>query len=62
MRLGAGVTAALPDDVDARRHLARLEPAAPLLAQAVERGIPVWGEVELAWRLRDPGARRPGWP
>jgi UDP-N-acetylmuramoylalanine--D-glutamate ligase len=30
------------------------KPSAPLLAQAVERGIPVWGEVELAWRLRDP--------
>ena len=29
-------------------------PSAPLLAQAAARGIPVWGEVELAWRLRDP--------
>ena len=28
-------------------------PSAPLLAQAAARGIPVWGEVELAWRLRD---------
>ncbi len=25
-----------------------------MLAQAVARGIPVWGEVELGWRLRDP--------
>ena len=29
-------------------------PTAPLLAQARDRGVPVWGEVELAWRLRDP--------
>ncbi len=28
--------------------------ARPLLAQAAARGVPVWGEVELAWRLRDP--------
>ena len=27
---------------------------APLLAAAARRGVPVWGEVELAWRLRDP--------
>ena len=31
-------------------------PDAPLLAQARARGIPVWGEVELAWRLRDAGS------
>ena len=35
-------------------HLAGLAPGAPLLAQAAARGVPVWGEVELAWRLRDP--------
>lgn len=27
-------------------------PTQPLLAEAGERGIPVWGEVELAWRMR----------
>ena len=27
-------------------------PTAPLLLAAAEAGIPVWGEVELAWRLR----------
>jgi UDP-N-acetylmuramoylalanine--D-glutamate ligase len=33
---------------------------APLVAQARERGVPVWGEVELAWRLREAVAgRRP---
>jgi UDP-N-acetylmuramoylalanine--D-glutamate ligase len=29
-------------------------PDQPLLVAAAEAGIPVWGEVELAWRLRDP--------
>ncbi len=29
-------------------------PSAPLLAQAAARGIPIWGEVELAWRLQHP--------
>ncbi|WP_291052078.1 UDP-N-acetylmuramoyl-L-alanine--D-glutamate ligase [Herbiconiux sp.] len=28
-------------------------PDDPLLLWAAERGIPVWGDVELAWRLRD---------
>ncbi len=28
-------------------------PAHPLVAWATEAGIPVWGDVELAWRLRD---------
>lgn len=27
-------------------------PSQPLLAQAVRTGIPLWGDVELAWRLR----------
>ena len=29
-------------------------PDSAILVQARERGVPVWGEVELAWRLRDP--------
>lgn len=29
-----------------------LRPADPLIGQALDRGIPVWGELELAWRLR----------
>jgi UDP-N-acetylmuramoylalanine--D-glutamate ligase len=29
-------------------------PTHALFAQAAARGVPVWGEVELAWRLRDP--------
>jgi UDP-N-acetylmuramoylalanine--D-glutamate ligase len=31
-------------------------PTSPMLVQARERGVPVWGEVELAWRLRGPRA------
>jgi len=36
-------------------------PSNPLLAAAVDRGVPVWSEVELAWRLRvdRPGGRGP---
>lgn len=30
-------------------------PTTPVLVAAAERGIPVWSEVELAWRLRVPG-------
>ena len=54
VRLGAGSTLVLPDDVDVLVTSPGWRPDAPLLAQARARGIPVWGEVELAWRLRDP--------
>ncbi len=54
VRLGAGSTATLPDDVDLLVTSPGWRPTAPLLAQARARGIPIWGEVELAWRLRDP--------
>ena len=53
VRLEAGATAELPADVDLVVTSPGWKPSAPLLAQATERGIPVWGEVELAWRLRD---------
>jgi len=57
VRLGPGTTAALPADLD---HVDVVvtspgwRPDSPLLVEARERGIPVWGEVELAWRLRHP--------
>ncbi len=53
-RVGTDATATLPDDVDLLVVSPGFRPDAPLLAQAREREIPVWGEVELAWRLRDP--------
>lgn len=54
IRLGAGMTAQLPADADVLVTSPGWHPDAPLLAQARARGIPIWGEVELAWRLRDP--------
>lgn len=54
VRLGPGSTATLPDDVDLVVTSPGWAPSAPLLAQAAGRGVPIWGEVELAWRLRDP--------
>jgi UDP-N-acetylmuramoylalanine--D-glutamate ligase len=59
VRLEPGATAVLPDDVDLVITSPGWRPDAPLLAQAVERGLPVWGEVELAWRLRDPAHTTP---
>ncbi|MDT3400018.1 UDP-N-acetylmuramoyl-L-alanine--D-glutamate ligase [Streptomyces sp. B1866] len=32
------------------------KPSAPLFAAAAAAGVPVWGDVELAWRLRGPDA------
>ncbi len=57
--LEPGASAALPDEVDLVVTSPGWKPSAPLLAQAVARGVPVWGEVELAWRLRDPGTAAP---
>ncbi len=54
VRLGPGMTDKLPDEVDLVVTSPGWHPTAPLLAQAVERGVPIWGELELAWRLRDP--------
>ena len=59
IRLGEGATATLPDDVDLVVTSPGWRPTAPLLAQARDRGVPVWGEVELAWRLRDPDRPAP---
>jgi UDP-N-acetylmuramoylalanine--D-glutamate ligase len=62
VRIGAGATAALPDTPrppDVVVTSPGVPPTAPLIREAGRRGIPVWGEVELAWRLRDrdrPGA------
>jgi UDP-N-acetylmuramoylalanine--D-glutamate ligase len=59
VRLEEGATATLPDDVDLVVTSPGWRPSAPLLAQARARGIPVWGEVELAWRLRHPEQAAP---
>jgi UDP-N-acetylmuramoylalanine--D-glutamate ligase len=59
VRLGPGSTKTLPADVDVVVTSPGWSPSAPLLAQAAARGVPIWGEVELAWRLRDPNRPAP---
>jgi UDP-N-acetylmuramoylalanine--D-glutamate ligase len=59
IRLGAGSTAVLPADIDVLVTSPGWKPTSPLLAQARERGVPIWGEVELAWRLRNPDSPAP---
>lgn len=54
VRIGPGSTATLPDGVDLVVTSPGWRPVAPLIQQARERGIPVWGEVELAWRFQRP--------
>ena len=54
VRLGPGSTATLPPGTDLVVTSPGWRPSAPLLAAAASAGVPVWGEVELAWRLRDP--------
>ncbi|GAA1523470.1 UDP-N-acetylmuramoyl-L-alanine--D-glutamate ligase [Nocardioides humi] len=54
-----GATAALPAEADLLVVSPGFRPDAPLIVGARERGIPVWGEVELAWRLRDPANPAP---
>ena len=44
----------VPDGTDLLVVSPGLPPSAPLIVEALDRGIPVWGELELAWRLRDP--------
>lgn len=58
VRIGGGATSALPADVDLVVTSPGVPPSAAILRAAAGRGVPVWGEVELAWRVRD--ADRPG--
>jgi UDP-N-acetylmuramoylalanine--D-glutamate ligase len=59
IHLGPGSTAKLPAEVDVVVTSPGWPPHAPLLAQAAERGVPIWSEIELAWRLRDPANAAP---
>jgi len=53
LRLGPGCTASLPDEApDLVITSPGWRPDQPLLAAAAGAAIPVWGEVELAWRMR----------
>jgi len=44
----------LPEGIDLLVVSPGISPLAPIIAAAQAAGIPVWGELELAWRLRDP--------
>lgn len=56
VRLGPAATAALPAGATLVVTSPGWRPQAPLLRSAAAAGIPVWGEVELAWRLRPAAA------
>ena len=52
VRLGDGDS--LPADLDLLVVSPGFPPGAPIITAAQAAGIPVWGELELAWRLRSP--------
>ncbi|MFG2608238.1 UDP-N-acetylmuramoyl-L-alanine--D-glutamate ligase [Streptomyces sp. NPDC048514] len=54
VRLGDGAT--LPEGTELIVTAPGWQPDKPLFLAAGEAGVPVWGDVELAWRLRGPGA------
>ncbi|MDT9687927.1 UDP-N-acetylmuramoyl-L-alanine--D-glutamate ligase [Streptomyces sp. P9(2023)] len=54
VRLGDGDT--LPDGTELVVTTPGWRPDKPLFAAAAEAGVEVWGDVELAWRLRGPDA------
>ncbi|MEV5594199.1 UDP-N-acetylmuramoyl-L-alanine--D-glutamate ligase [Streptomyces sp. NPDC052496] len=57
VRLGDGDT--LPEGTDLVVTTPGWKPTSPLFQAAEAAGVPVWGDVELAWRLRGPDA--PPW-
>ncbi len=52
--LGPDAPAVLPAGTDLVITSPGARPSSPVLADAARRGIPVWGDVELAWRLQQP--------
>lgn len=54
VRLGRGASAMLPEGADLVVVSPGWRPDYPLLAQAAARGVAIWGDVELAWRLMHP--------
>ena len=52
IRLGDQATDEIPEGTELVVTSPGVPPHNPLLARAAEAGIPVWGEVELAWRMR----------
>ncbi|MEU9385777.1 UDP-N-acetylmuramoyl-L-alanine--D-glutamate ligase, partial [Streptomyces sp. NPDC048279] len=56
VRLGDGAT--LPEGTELIVTAPGWKPDKPLFTAARAAGIEIWGDVELAWRLRGPGAAR----
>jgi UDP-N-acetylmuramoylalanine--D-glutamate ligase len=54
VRLGPGASAELPGGTDHVIVSPGWRPVQPLLAAAAGLGLPLWGDVELAWRLQRP--------
>jgi UDP-N-acetylmuramoylalanine--D-glutamate ligase len=54
VRLGPGASATLPEGTDLVIVSPGWRPVQPLLAAAAGLGLPLWGDVELAWRLQRP--------
>ncbi len=66
-RLHVGTLADVPDELvafDPQLVVASpgFSPRHPLVAWAQETGVPLWGDVELAWRVRDKVVRADGRP
>jgi UDP-N-acetylmuramoylalanine--D-glutamate ligase len=59
VRMGPGSTDRLPDGLDLVVTAPGLPPTTPVLVAAGAAGLPVWGEVELAWRIMDPAHETP---
>lgn len=57
VRLGDGAT--LPESTELIVTTPGWKPDKPLFTAAAEAGVPVWGDVELAWRLRGLDGREP---
>ncbi|MEU8807988.1 UDP-N-acetylmuramoyl-L-alanine--D-glutamate ligase [Streptomyces violaceoruber] len=57
VRLGDGDT--LPEGTELIVTAPGWKPTKPLFAAAGQAGVPVWGDVELAWRLRGLNGRKP---
>ncbi|MFE8916199.1 UDP-N-acetylmuramoyl-L-alanine--D-glutamate ligase [Streptomyces globisporus] len=56
VRLGDGAT--LPASTELVVTAPGWQPGKPLFLAAAEAGVPVWGDVELAWRLRGDNGRK----
>ena len=54
VRLGAGADQVLDEDVDLVITSPGWRPDATIFRAAESRSIPIWGDVELAWRLMNP--------